>query len=37
MTINRDGIVNLSNVPASSAGLATGDLYHTAGAVMIVL
>jgi len=37
MTIKRDGIVNLSNVPASSSGLVTGDLYHTAGTVMIVL
>jgi hypothetical protein len=36
MKIKANGIINLSNVPTSSAGLSTGDLYQVAGAVMIV-
>lgn len=36
MTIKASGIINVSNVPTSSAGLSTGDIYQTAGALMIV-
>ena len=37
MRIKKDGIINLSNVPSSSAGLSSGDIYKTvAGVLMIV-
>lgn len=36
MRFKTGGVINLSNVPSSSAGLAAGDVYHTAGALMIV-
>jgi hypothetical protein len=36
MRIKSDGIINLSNVPSSSAGLSSGDIYKTAGVLMIV-
>jgi len=37
MRIKSDGIINLSNVPSSSAGLSSGDVYKTvAGVLMIV-
>lgn len=36
MTIKATGVINMSNVPTSSAGLSTGDIYSTAGALMIV-
>jgi hypothetical protein len=37
MRIKADGIINLSNVPSSSAGLSSGDVYKTvAGVLMIV-
>ena len=37
MRIKSTGIINLSNVPSSSAGLASGDVYKTvAGVLMIV-
>jgi hypothetical protein len=37
MTIKSNGIINLSNVPSSSAGLSSGDVYKTvAGVLMIV-
>ena len=36
LTVKASGVVNLSNVPTSSAGLSSGDIYQTAGALMIV-
>ena len=36
MNIKSTRIINLSNVPNSSVGLVSGDLYQTAGALMIV-
>jgi len=37
MRIKSNGIINLSNVPSSSAGLSSGDVYKTvAGVLMIV-
>lgn len=37
MRIKSNGIINLSNVPSSSAGLSSGDIYKTvAGILMIV-
>lgn len=37
MRIKSNGIINLSNVPSSSAGLSSGDIYKTvAGVLMIV-
>jgi hypothetical protein len=37
MQIKSSGIINLSNVPSSSAGLSSGDIYKTvAGVLMIV-
>jgi hypothetical protein len=36
MTIKSTGIINMSNVPASSAGLVSGDIYQTAGVLNIV-
>ena len=37
MRIKSNGIINLSNVPSSSAGLISGDIYKTvAGVLMIV-
>ena len=37
MRIKANGIINLSNVPTSSAGLSSGDVYKTvAGVLMIV-
>ena len=36
LQIKSNGIFNLSNVPGSSAGLSSGDIYQTAGALFIV-
>jgi hypothetical protein len=36
LTIKGNGIINLSNVPSSSAGLSSGDIYKSAGVLMIV-
>jgi hypothetical protein len=36
MTIKDTGIINMSNVPASSVGLVSGDIYQTAGVLNIV-
>jgi len=36
LTIKTTGIINLSNVPTSSAGLVSGDIYQTAGVLNIV-
>ena len=36
MSIKTNGIINLSNVPGSSAGLVSGDIYQTAGVLNIV-
>jgi len=36
MRIKSSGIINLSNVPSSSAGLSSGDIYKSAGVLMIV-
>jgi hypothetical protein len=36
MRIKSNGIINLSNVPTSSAGLSSGDIYKSAGVLMIV-
>jgi hypothetical protein len=36
MTIKGNGIINLANVPTSSAGLSSGDIYKAAGVLMIV-
>jgi len=36
MRIFKSGIINLSNVPSSSAGLSSGDIYKSAGVLMIV-
>jgi hypothetical protein len=36
MIIKTNGIINLSNVPASSVGLVSGDIYQTAGVLNIV-
>jgi hypothetical protein len=35
-TFKTTGVLNLANVPSSSAGLSSGDIYKTAGALMIV-
>jgi hypothetical protein len=36
MTIKSSKIINLSNVPTTSAGLVSGDIYQTAGVLNIV-
>jgi hypothetical protein len=36
MRIKSTRIINLSNVPSSSAGLSSGDIYKSAGVLMIV-
>jgi len=36
MNIKSNGIINLSNVPSTSAGLVSGDIYQTAGVLNIV-
>lgn len=37
MTIKTTGVINIQNVPSSSAGLSSGDIYKTvAGVLMIV-
>ena len=36
MKIKSNGIINLSNVPATSVGLVSGDIYQTAGVLNIV-
>lgn len=36
MKLKNTGILNLSNVPASSVGLVSGDIYQTAGVLNIV-
>lgn len=35
ITCKPTGVVNIANLPTSSAGLSTGDLYQTAGALMV--
>ena len=36
LLISPAGIINLTNVPLSSVGLVSGDLYQTAGVLNIV-
>jgi hypothetical protein len=36
MRIKENGIINFANVPTSSAGLSSGDIYKIGGALMIV-
>jgi hypothetical protein len=36
LVIKASGIINLTNVPTSSAGLVSGDIYQTAGVLNIV-
>ena len=36
LKIKSTGIINMSNVPLSSAGLVSGDIYQTAGVLYIV-
>ena len=36
LVIKSTGVINLSNVPASSVGLVSGDIYQTAGVLNIV-
>lgn len=36
MRIKETGIINFANVPTSSAGLSSGDIYKVGGALMIV-
>lgn len=36
MTIKTTGVINFTNVPTSSAGLSSGDIYKSAGVLMIV-
>jgi len=36
MTIKRDGVINMSGMPTSSAGLSSGDLWNDAGTIKIV-
>jgi len=36
MTIKKNGIINFSNVPSSSSGLSSGDVYKIGGTLMIV-
>jgi hypothetical protein len=36
MTIKSTGVINFSNVPTSSSGLSSGDIYKSAGVLMIV-
>jgi hypothetical protein len=36
MRVKASGIINFSNVPTSSAGLSSGDIYKSAGVLMIV-
>ncbi len=35
VTVKASGVVNIANLPTSSVGLSTGDLYQTAGALMV--
>jgi hypothetical protein len=34
--LKSNGVINFSNVPSSSAGLSSGDIYKSAGVLMIV-
>jgi hypothetical protein len=36
MTIKANGTINMSSLPTSSTGLATGDLWNDAGTIKIV-
>jgi hypothetical protein len=36
LTIKSTGVINFSNVPTSSSGLSSGDIYKSAGVLMIV-
>lgn len=36
MTIKGSGVVNIANIPTSSAGLSSGDIYSNAGILTIV-
>lgn len=36
LTIVREGVVRITNIPTSSAGLSTGDIYSNAGILTIV-
>jgi len=36
LLVKSSGVINLSNVPTSSAGLSSGDVYKIGGALMIV-
>jgi len=36
MRIKSSGVINISNIPTSSAGLVTGDIYSNAGILTIV-
>ena len=36
LTVVREGVVRITNIPTSSAGLSTGDIYSNAGILTIV-
>ena len=36
MTVKASGVINMSGMPTSSAGLASGDLWNDGGTVKIV-
>jgi hypothetical protein len=36
MRIKSNGVLNISNIPTSTAGLSAGDVYSLAGTLMIV-
>lgn len=36
MSVKSSGVINISNIPISSAGLVTGDIYSNAGILTIV-
>lgn len=36
LTVVREGVIRITNIPTSSAGLSTGDIYSNAGILTIV-
>ena len=36
MTVKASGVINMSGMPTSSAGLSSGDLWNNSGVVNIV-
>jgi hypothetical protein len=36
MTIKASGVINVSGIPTSSAGLVTGDLWSDGGTIKVI-